>query len=90
MGRTLSANRVSISDAQAPNTNPTNYAQIPGTTVSGQTTLPHTSAGQSYSCQVTLASAPPTGSAQITATIEPVPTEKNTQNNTQTFPVIFR
>jgi hypothetical protein len=61
-----------------------------GTTVSGQTTLPHTSAGQSYSCQVTLASAPPTGSAQITATIEPVPTEKNTQNNTQTFQVIFR
>jgi hypothetical protein len=61
-----------------------------GTTVSGQTTLPSTAAGQSYSCQVTLASAPPAGSAQVTATVEPVRGEKNTTNNTKTFTVNFQ
>ncbi len=61
-----------------------------GTTVSGQSTLPQTSAGQTYTCSVTLASAPPTGSAQVTATIEPVPGEKNTANNSLTFPVTFQ
>jgi hypothetical protein len=65
-------------------------ASASGTTVSGQTTLPQTTAGQSYSCQVTLASAPPAGSAQVTATIAPVPGEKNIANNTLTFQVNFR
>jgi hypothetical protein len=61
-----------------------------GTTVSGQTTLPQTAAGQTYTCQVTLAAVPPKGSAQVTATVEPVPGEKNVANNTLTFPVIFQ
>ena len=61
-----------------------------GTTVTGQTTIPQTSAGQSYTCQVPLKSAPPTGSAQVAATVEPVPGEKNTANNTLTFPVSFQ
>lgn len=61
-----------------------------GTTVTGRTTVPRTMAGQTYTCQVALGSAPPTGSAQVTATIEPVPGEKNTANNTLTFPVSFQ
>jgi outer membrane protein len=36
MGRTLVVNKVNISDAQTPDNNPANYAQIPGTTVTGQ------------------------------------------------------
>ena len=36
MGRTLAVNKVNISDAQTPDNNPANYAQIPGTTVTGQ------------------------------------------------------
>ncbi|MDQ6818548.1 MAG: hypothetical protein M3018_14265 [Actinomycetota bacterium] len=65
-------------------------ASASGATVGGQTTLPQTSAGQTYSCQVTLSAPPPTGNAQITATIEPVPGEKNTTNNSLTFPVNFQ
>jgi Domain of unknown function DUF11 len=61
-----------------------------GTTVSGQQTLPQTAAGQTYTCHVTLAAAPPSGSAQVTATVEPVPGEKNTNNNTLAFPVTFQ
>ena len=37
--------------------------------------------------QVTLSAPPPTGNAQVTATIEAVGGEKNTANNTLTFPV---
>ncbi len=61
-----------------------------GTTISNQQTLPQTTAGQTYSCQVALPSAPPTGSAQVTATIESVPGEKSTVNNTLMFPVTFQ
>jgi hypothetical protein len=63
---------------------------ISGTSASGQTTVPQTSAGQSTSCQVTLSSAPPAGNYTLTATVNPVPGEKNTANNTLTFPVTFQ
>ena len=63
---------------------------VSGTGITGQTTVPSTSAGQQYNCQVQLSSAPPKGSATVTATIEPVPGEKNIANNTMTFPVNFQ
>lgn len=63
---------------------------ISGSNVSGQTVVPQTSAGQSTTGQVTLSSPPPTGSATVTATVSPVPGEKNTANNTLTFPVTFQ
>jgi hypothetical protein len=57
---------------------------------SGQTTVPQTQAGQQATCQVPLSSSPKAGSYTLTATIEPVPGEKVTSNNTQTFPVTFQ
>jgi CARDB len=63
---------------------------VSGSKVSGQTIVPQTTAGESTSCQVTLSSTPPTGSHTLTATIVPVPGEKNTSNNTLTFPVTFQ
>lgn len=63
---------------------------ISGSKVSGQTAVPQTTPGQQASCQVTLNSAPPTGSQTVTATIEPVPGEKNASNNSLTFPVTFQ
>ena len=63
---------------------------ISGSSVSGQTVVPQTTAGESTSCQVTLSSAPPKGSFQVTAEIVPVPGEKNTKNNSLTFPVTFQ
>lgn len=58
--------------------------------ISGSTTLPQTTAGQQTTCQVPLSSAPSPGSYTVTATVEPVPGEKNATNNTQTFPVTFQ
>jgi len=63
---------------------------ISGSKVSGQTVVPQTTAGQSTQCQVTLNGTPPKGSQTVSAQIAPVPGEKNTQNNTQTFPVTFQ
>ena len=63
---------------------------VSGSSVTGQTIVPQTTAGESTSCQVTLSSTPPTGSHTLTATIVPVPGEKNTANNTLTFPVTFQ
>jgi hypothetical protein len=54
---------------------------------SGQKVVPVITAGSSASCSVTLTSSPPAGSATLTATIEKVPGETNTNNNTQSFPV---
>ncbi len=61
-----------------------------GSGASGQQTVPLTSAGQSSSCNVQLSSSPAAGSATVTATVEPVPGEKNTANNTLSFPVTFQ
>ncbi len=63
---------------------------LSNSSVSGSTTVPQTQAGQQTTCQVQLSSAPSPGSYTVTATIEPVPGEKNTSNNTQTFPVTFQ
>jgi hypothetical protein len=63
---------------------------VSGTSVHGQTVVPQTVAGQSTSGQVTLDSAPPPGNYTVKATVEPVPGEKNTANNTLSFPVTFQ
>ena len=63
---------------------------ISSSTLSGQTVVPQTTAGQSTTGQVTLSSSPPTGSYTVTATVAAVPGEKNTANNTLTFPVTFQ
>jgi hypothetical protein len=52
--------------------------------------VPQTTAGESTSCQVTLNAVAPKGSQTVTATIVPVPGEKNKGNNTLTFPVDFQ
>lgn len=63
---------------------------VSGSSVNGQTVVPKTSPGQSYTCKVTLSSSPTPGSATVKATVQPVPGEKNTANNTLTFPVTFQ
>jgi len=63
---------------------------VSGTSVSGQTIVPQTTAGESTSCQVTLTTSPPKGSHNVTAEIVPVPGEKNIANNSLTFPVTFQ
>jgi len=63
---------------------------ISGSKVSGETTVPQTTAGESTSCQVTLGAIPPKGSQQVTADIVPVPGEHNKANNSLTFPVNFQ
>ena len=62
---------------------------VSSTKISGQTTVPKTTAGQSTTCRVPLSSSPPAGNYTVTATIQPVRGEKNTSNNTLTFPVTF-
>jgi hypothetical protein len=54
---------------------------------SGQKVVPVLTPGSSASCSVTLTSSPAAGSATLTATIEKVPGETDTTNNTQSFPV---
>jgi hypothetical protein len=63
---------------------------IAGSNISGQTVVPQTTAGESTHCDVQLGGIPPKGSHQVTATIEPVPGEKTTSNNSLTFPVNFQ
>jgi hypothetical protein len=63
---------------------------VSGTSVSGQSAVPQTTAGQQGTCNVTLGSSPPSGSYKVSATVEPVAGETNTSNNTQTFPVSFQ
>jgi hypothetical protein len=63
---------------------------VSGSNVSGQKVLAQTTAGESTSCTVTLSSAPPAGTQTVDATIHPVPGEKNTANNTMSFPVTFQ
>lgn len=63
---------------------------IAGSKVTGQASVPQTTAGQSTHCDVTLGGIPPKGSHQVTATIQPVPGEKNASNNSLTFPVTFQ
>lgn len=63
---------------------------VSGTNVSGSKTISETFAGQSGSCDVTLNSSPGAGTQTVVATIQPVPGETNTANNTLSFPVTFQ
>jgi hypothetical protein len=63
---------------------------VQGSKVSGQTVIPQTKAGQSYTCQVTLNGVPPKGSQTVVAQIVPVPGETNKANNSMSFPVDFQ
>jgi len=63
---------------------------ISGSSDTGQTTVPETTAGKSATCKVALKSPPTKGTATVTATIERVPGEKNISNNSQSFPVTFQ
>ncbi len=63
---------------------------VSGAGISGQTTIPQTTAGQSTTCNVQLTQSPPAGSYTVVATIAPVPGEKNVANNTLSFPVTFQ
>jgi hypothetical protein len=63
---------------------------VTGTSVSGQTVIPQTTAGQKGSCKVTLRSSPAAGTVTVVATVEGVPGEKNKSNNSLSFPVTFQ
>jgi hypothetical protein len=63
--------------------------EVSGTGITGQTTIPTTTAGQSTATTVTLPSSPPAGNATVKVTVEPVNGEKNTSNNSLSFPVTF-
>jgi hypothetical protein len=63
---------------------------IGGTNLSAQTTVPQTTAGQSATGSVALTSSPPAGTYSVTATVQPVPGEKNSSNNSQTYQVTFQ
>jgi hypothetical protein len=71
-------------------TNVTCKVALSGSSISGQTVVPKTSGGQNASCKVTLSSSPPPGSSTVKATVEPVPGEKNSANNSQSYPVTFQ
>jgi hypothetical protein len=58
--------------------------------ITGKSTVAQTTPGEHATCQVTLNSSPPAGNYTVTATIGKVPGEKNTVNNTLTFPVTFQ
>jgi hypothetical protein len=63
---------------------------VDGAGITGTGTVAQTSPGQTYSCKATLGSSPPAGAYTVTATVEPVPGEKNASNNTLKFPVTFK
>ncbi|MGH2894553.1 MAG: hypothetical protein ACRDPM_15010 [Solirubrobacteraceae bacterium] len=63
---------------------------INGTGVSGTGTVAETFAHKSATCAAKLNAAPPAGTQTVVATIEPVPGEKNKDNNTKTYTVTFQ
>ena len=63
---------------------------VGGSGISGQSVVPRTAAGQSYTCKVTLGSSPPPGAYTVHASVEPVPGEKITSNNSLSFPITFQ
>jgi hypothetical protein len=63
---------------------------VQGTSITGQTTVPKTVPGGTYTADVKLSSSPPRGTDQVSATVEPVPGEKTFVHNTQTFSVTFQ
>jgi hypothetical protein len=62
---------------------------VTGLSDTGRATIAQTTPGQTTTCQVTLPTAPPAGTYNVTAEIAPVPLETDTTNNYLTFPVRF-
>jgi CARDB len=62
---------------------------VNGTSSTGQTVIPQTTAGQTTSCDVPLKSPPAAGTYTVQATVQKVPGEKNTSNNSQSYTVTF-
>jgi hypothetical protein len=61
-----------------------------GTPVTAQATIPTTSAGSESTVDIPLKSSPPIGTpVTIKVTVDPVPGEKTTSNNTSTYPALF-
>jgi CARDB len=61
-----------------------------GAPIKGSTVVPSTSAGQQATATVQLTSSPPTsGPVTIKVTVEPVPGEQTTDNNSQTYNALF-
>ncbi len=79
-----------INSGQNKETNVGCKVTVSGSGISGTSSVPETSPGQTYTCKVTLSSSPPPGAYTVTATVLPVPGEKNTANNKLTFPVTFQ
>lgn len=75
---------------QSAETNVVLKVTVSGTSASGQTIVPQTTPGQHATGQVMLSSSPPAGTSTITAKVQPVPGEKDTSNNSLSFPVTFR
>ncbi len=63
---------------------------LSGSSIKGQAVIPQTTAGQTTTGQVTLNGSPPAGNYTLTAEVDPVPCEKDTANNSLTFPVTFQ
>lgn len=81
---------VFTNDGQQTEHNVTVRVAVQGTQISGQSVVPQTSPGQSYTAQVQLSSSPPKGSYTVTATVVPVPGEYVHTHNTQTFTITFQ
>jgi hypothetical protein len=61
-----------------------------GSPIKAQTTVPSTTAGSSATAEVPLRKTPPINKpVEIKVTVEPVPGEADSSNNTQTYPAIF-
>jgi hypothetical protein len=76
-------------DGQNTETNVVVRATIAGTAIIGQGIIPQTQAGQTYTVQVPLSSAPPAGTYSLTVRVERVPGETTLTHNAKTFPVTF-
>ena len=62
---------------------------VEGLSDTGSYTITQTTAGETTTCDVTLPSAPPSGTYNVTAEVVPVAGEANKANNYATFPVDF-
>jgi hypothetical protein len=61
-----------------------------GAPITGQATVPTSTAGESSSVDVPLRQAPPTGRpVEIKVVVQPVPGEEDSSNNEQSYPAIF-
>jgi hypothetical protein len=79
-----------INSGQNKETNVGCKVSVSGAGISGIASVTETSPGQTYTCKITLSSSPPPGAYTVTATVLPVPGEKNTSNNKLTLPVTFQ